>query len=102
MMIKHTAPTWADWTFWRRLICCKVGNGDRNWLLGFIACFVVTGCARTDSRQAHPVANRVIVVAPVVNLSGSSEWDPLKVTDVVAAEMQKVPGFSVIPVNRAL
>jgi hypothetical protein len=44
----------------------------------------------------------VVVVAPVLNLSNSTEWDPLKVTDIVASELQSFPDVFVIPVNRTL
>lgn len=45
---------------------------------------------------------RVLVVAPVLNLSGSQDFDPLKVTDWIASECVSFPGVSVIPVNRTL
>lgn len=79
------------------------GNDDRNWILAVLVCLTVSGCARTEIRPARPaISPRAVVVAPVLNLSGSSEWDVLKVTDMVASELQKVPGFTVIPVSRAL
>lgn len=44
----------------------------------------------------------VVAVAPVLNLSNSSDWDPLRLTDIVASELQSFPGLAVIPVNRSL
>lgn len=62
----------------------------------------VTGCA---SNEKHPTAAaplRVVVVAPVINLSGTSEFDPLQVTDALASEFLSFPNFRVIPVNLTL
>lgn len=44
----------------------------------------------------------VVALAPVMNLSNSSEWDPLQVTDMLASELQTFPGVTVVPVNRSL
>lgn len=49
-----------------------------------------------------PPAPVVIAVAPVLNLSNRSDWDPAKVTDWLASEMQGFPGVVVIPVNRVV
>ncbi len=45
---------------------------------------------------------RVLVIAPVLNLSGSQDFDALKITDLVASEFQSFPDVAVIPVNLAL
>jgi NAD(P)H-dependent FMN reductase len=42
------------------------------------------------------------VVAPVLNLSGSEDFDPLKVTDLLASEALSFERVSVVPVNLAL
>ncbi len=66
---------------------------------------VTAGCAQLrGATEAKPPAPppQVVVVAPVLNLSNSSDWDPLKVTDIVASEFQSFPGIVVIPVNRTL
>ena len=62
------------------------------------------GCARRDDGavRARPAPVTVVAVAPVLNLSGSSEWDALKVTDILASELQSSPDIMVIPVNRVL
>ena len=52
--------------------------------------------------EPDPEPAQVVVVAPVLNLSNSSDWDPLKVTDILASEFQSFPGIVVIPVNRTL
>lgn len=38
----------------------------------------------------------------MLNLSGSRDWDVLKVTDSLASELQQFPGVTVIPINRSL
>jgi hypothetical protein len=66
---------------------------------------VSTGCVlRRAVSEAEPPAAppQVVVVAPVLNLSNSTDWDPLKVTDILASEFQSFPGVVVIPVNRTL
>ena len=64
------------------------------------------GCAnqqqRSDARQADLLRPQVFVVAPVINLSGSTDFDPLQVTDIVASEFLSFPDTSVIPVNLTL
>jgi len=70
-----------------------------------VALFSV-GCANKeqgpDARQPSPSRPQVFVVAPVINLSGSSDFDPLQVTDIVASEFLSFPNTSVIPVNLTL
>ncbi len=80
-----------------------MGTAATYGIAAFVALFV-SGCGshETETRTAPPRRPVVVVVAPVLNLSGSSDWDPLKVTDMVASEMQSFPGIVVIPVNRAL
>lgn len=48
------------------------------------------------------VPPRVLVVTPVLNLSGSEDFDPLRLTDLVASEFAGFSGVSVVPVNRVL
>jgi hypothetical protein len=52
--------------------------------------------------EPDPEPAQVVVVAPVLNLSNSTDWDPLRVTDVLASEFQSFPDIVVIPVNRTL
>lgn len=64
-----------------------------------------TGCAqRNDVREEEPPPTtvEVVVVTPVMNLSGSLDWDPVKVTDWLASELTGFPGVAVVPVNRTL
>jgi hypothetical protein len=41
----------------------------------------------------------VVVVAPVLNYSGTNDFDPLQFTDIFASELASFPGVSVVPVN---
>lgn len=76
--------------------------------LWFLAVFLipcaVIGCSAFDRRTGPQTAPQTITVAvaPVLNLSGSRDWDVLKVTDFLASELQQFPGVTVIPVNRSL
>lgn len=63
----------------------------------------VLGCAHRNHPAPQPAPSpRILVIAPVLNLSGSTDFDPLKVTDLVASEFQSFPDVAVIPVNLAL
>ncbi len=75
----------------------------RNTFLAGVALTVV-GCANQDrdARARRPGPPRVLVVAPVLNLSGSQDFDPLKVTDLLASEFLSFEGIVVVPVNLAL
>lgn len=78
-------------------------GASRTGLL-VLALLGATGCADDGIRahqNRHPTT-RVVVVAPVLNLSGSSDFDVLKVTDTVASEFCSFPGVAVVPVNVAL
>ncbi len=64
-----------------------------------------TGCAtgERDRGNAPARARQVVVVAPVLNLSGAGGVDTLKLTDVFVSELLSTwPGISVVPVNVGL
>jgi hypothetical protein len=44
----------------------------------------------------------VVVVAPVLNLTGGEAFDSLRATDAVASELASFPGIAVVPVNLTL
>jgi hypothetical protein len=44
----------------------------------------------------------MIAVAPVLNFSGSSDFDPLQVSDLFASELTMVEGVQVVGVNRVI
>ncbi len=41
-------------------------------------------------------------IAPAINLSGSRDFDPLVVSDILFGEMEQVRGLNVLPVNKTL
>jgi hypothetical protein len=76
-----------------------IALGTMIGVLLLAGCSWQRGPAGVEPR-AEPV--QVVVVAPVLNLSNSTDWDPLKVTDILASEFQSFPDIVVIPVNRTL
>jgi len=84
------------------------GASRRRVGLWFLVVFLIpcatTGCSAFDRRPGPQTAPQTITVAvaPVLNLSGSRDWDVLKVTDFLASELQQFPGVTVIPINRSL
>jgi hypothetical protein len=74
----------------------------RVFLLAVLAA-ATSGCnqpKRETLHCAHPA--HVVAIAPVLNLSGSQDFDPLKVTDLIASEFLSFKDVTVIPVNLAL
>lgn len=82
------------------------GPGVRNafrTLIVLAAGLVASGCSEQHPPPREPTRPPlVLVLAPVLNLSGSEDFDALRVTDLVASEIQSFPGVQVVPVNRAL
>lgn len=76
-------------TLFRPAICTAV-------ILG-----ALTGCAH-EKREPKFAQPRVVVVAPVLNLSGSQDFDALRLTDLIASEFLSYENVAVIPVNRTL
>jgi len=63
------------------------------------------GCASSQRRAQQPrVATQplVAVVVPVLNLSNSTDFDPLTLTDILATELAATGQFAVVPINRVL
>jgi hypothetical protein len=76
----------------------------RVLLTALLLLAVASGCATSD-RETEPTYTPQtisVAVAPVLNLSGSRDWDVVKATDLVASELGTFPGVTVIPVNRSL
>ena len=44
----------------------------------------------------------MIVLAPVLNLTGRQDFDPLKITDLIASELLSFKNIAVLPVNLTL
>ena len=63
----------------------------------------MTGCAQRDQRSPPSYQTaRVLALAPVLNLSGSQDFDPLKMTDLIASEFLSFEGVAIVPVNLTL
>jgi hypothetical protein len=63
----------------------------------------ICGCSsQHESAPSLPARPVVLVVAPVLNFSGAQDFDPLKVTDLLASEFVAAGDVAVIPVNRVL
>lgn len=75
-------------------------------LVGVLCALGGTGCApkRSDANGvAAPYSQPMtIAVAPALNFSGSSNWDPVRAADLMASELSQVPGVNVVGVNRVL
>ncbi len=72
--------------------------------LGTAVLLICDGCTSGQHRDPHATVSpaRTIVLAPVLNLSGTADFDPLKVTDLLASEFVAADGLSVVPVNLTL
>lgn len=87
----------------------RVAKTYRNRLRsvrGGLALCLLCGCV---GKRVEPfrLANETlgpmtIAVAPALNVSGSSDFDPNRVADLMAVELSFVEGIEVIPVNRVL
>jgi hypothetical protein len=76
------------------------GRGCDPWLWGVL---LLSGCCAEQKHAAPPAPlARVLAVAPVIDLSGSGELDPLKITDLVASEFLAFENVAVVPVNLVL
>ncbi len=84
----------------------------RCWTKAFALCVVcaltVTGCqwGKRDSTpltiENQTMGRASIAVAPAVNLSGSADFDPNQLADLMASELSYAEGIEVVPVNRVL
>ncbi len=76
----------------------------RRWVpLVCTALVFAAGCvqrAQTPSPVSLPT--QVVALAPVLNLSGSRDFDPLRITDLLASEFVSCEGVAVVPVNMTL
>lgn len=66
----------------------------------------IEGCQRPHTsmvRIANPTFGPMTVaIAPALNFSGKSDFDPNAVADIMASELGHVQGFNVLPVSRVL
>lgn len=69
---------------------------------------MMTACCHQPRRiESVTIANRwlgpvTIAVAPAINLSGSTDFDPYRFADLMAGELSFAPGVSVVPVSRVI
>ncbi len=61
-----------------------------------------SGCVRYELTLADVDHRMAIAVAPALNHSGSQDFDPLRLADLMASELAQWPGVRVIPLNRVL
>ncbi|MEK6799572.1 MAG: hypothetical protein AABZ12_11445 [Planctomycetota bacterium] len=71
------------------------------------ACFGWVGCHKAQPVEPVSTSNRVlgfatVAVAPAINLSGSTDFDPNRFADLMASELGYADGIRVIPVSRVL
>ena len=75
------------------------------WLVGALA---LVGCQTGGKRVGavsianHTLGPMTIAVAPALNVSGSRDFDPNRLADLMASELSFAEGISVIPVSRVL
>lgn len=65
----------------------------------------LTGCQAEPNPSPGPLNSAVpltIAVGPAMNLSGSTDFDPVTVGDIMASELTRVHGVRVVGVNRVL
>lgn len=63
---------------------------------------LTSGCVRHELTLADVDHRMAIAVTPALNHSGSQEFDPLRLADLMASELAQWPGVRVIPLNRVL
>ena len=67
---------------------------------------LLSGCGQKEAatvRIRNPwLESMQVAVAPALNFSGSTDFDPESVADIMASELSHVDGFSVMPVSRVL
>src|SRR5687768_5034919 len=86
-----------------------VPRAARRWIATSMlaACCGGIGCSQTDIRPFCEAVSpfqpgTTIAVAPALNFSGTSAFDPAKVADFMASELSTVRGMRVIGVTRVL
>jgi len=75
--------------------------------LGVLAAALPAGCQTPEGAHPTRVANprlgvMLLAVAPALNHSGSRDFDPVRVADLMASELTYAEGVQVIPVNRVM
>ena len=85
------------------------GSSRRTWLQWTAAGLLAVACGCADEAPQYGIERsvpfpggrrQVWAVAPVLNLSGQKEVDPILQADLVYQQLQQVDGLTVLPVNR--
>lgn len=86
-----------------------IGAGTNSWLALWVVAGVLAaatvGCSvqKAEPAALSPYSRTVtIAVAPALNHSGSSDFDPMVVADLFASELSHVDEVVVIPLSRTL
>jgi len=61
-----------------------------------------TGCFRSEATLEDLDRSLTVAVAPALNHSGSKDFDPIRMADIMVSELTFIPGVRVIPLNRTL
>ena len=61
-----------------------------------------SGCTARELTLVDLDRRMAIAVSPALNHSGSRDFDPMRLTDLLASELAQMPGVRVIPQNRVL
>lgn len=59
----------------------------------------IAGCASRTQTASPPPRELLVVVTPVINLSGDPQMDTLRITDLLASEFVSFRYMQVVPVN---
>jgi hypothetical protein len=78
--------------------------------LAALLLLLVTGCAKKKKPEygveralyLSSITRQTWAVAPVLNLSGQRDVDPILQADLVYGQLQQVAGLNVLPVNRVV
>lgn len=74
--------------------------------LALCTLLAASGCSSSGDRKEFELVSfepvMTVAVAPAMNFSGSLEFDPIRVSDLMASELSSVPGIGVVGVNRVL
>jgi len=86
---------------------CRAADRRLAALLAGVVLFGGGGCAQRKNPEGVGVAApygrpMTIAVAPALNFSGTSQWDPVRVGDLMASELSQVQGLNVVGVNRVM
>lgn len=84
---------------------------NSTWLIACLMglCLGGRGCSQRSGFAADParvpnawLGSLTVAVAPALNFSGSTDFDPDRVADLMASELGHADGVTVIPVSRVL